>query len=169
MSTRIRTLTERDCVTISQAFSEQGWQKPIAQYRRYLQESIAGTRTVLVAERAGHFAGYITIVWVSDYPPFRSEHIPEIVDFNVLIRYRRQGIGSLLMDAAEQLIAQRSAIAGIGVGVTADYGAAHILYIKRGYLPDGRGIVQSGRQLAYGDHAVVNDDLELLFTKRLFT
>ena len=35
--------------------------------------------------------------------------------------------------------AQRSDHAGIGFGLYADYGAAQRLYIKRGYIPDGRG------------------------------
>jgi GNAT superfamily N-acetyltransferase len=163
----IRALAEDDCVVISQAFAAQGWQKPESQYARYLLESIAGTRTIMVAERDGHFAGYVTIVWTSDYPPFRAQHIPEIVDFNVLRRYQRQGIGSALLDQAEHRIAERSAVAGIGVGLSADYGAAQILYVIRGYIPDGRVIFQQGRHLTYGERAIVDDDLALFFTKRL--
>ncbi len=44
------------------------------------------------------------------------------------------------MDSAESVIAARSKTAGLGVGLYADYAAAHLMYLKRGYLPDGRGI-----------------------------
>lgn len=54
------------------------------------------------------------MVWVPYYEPFREAGIPEIQDFNVLPRYRRQGIGMVLMDAAEALIATRSTTAGSG-------------------------------------------------------
>ncbi len=55
-------------------------------------------------------------------------------------QFRRQHVGSALMDAAESVIAARSTIAGLGVGLYADYSAAHLMYLKRGYLPDGPGI-----------------------------
>jgi hypothetical protein len=71
------------------------------------------------------------------------------------------------MDEAEGRIAQRSPKAGIGVGLTADYGPAHILYIKRGYIPDGRSLTKDGRPLGYGEQISVDDRLTLYFTKRL--
>ncbi|NUM46840.1 MAG: GNAT family N-acetyltransferase [Anaerolineales bacterium] len=161
----IRELTPQDPMIISAAFAAQGWQKPVTQYETYLQESLTGTRTVLVAEWAGHFTGYLTIVWASDYPPFRAEKIPEIVDFNVLAQYQRRGIGTALMDEAERRIAERSRTAGIGVGLMHDYGKAQILYIKRGYVPDGRGLFAHGAWLNYGDPLTLNDDVTLYFTK----
>jgi GNAT superfamily N-acetyltransferase len=163
----IRELEARDCEVLAAAFLAQGWHKPAEQYRRYLEESLSGARRVLLAEAAGQFAGYLTIVWDSDYPAFRAAGIPEIVDFNVLLRFRRQGIGALLMEAAEQCIAERSSQAGIGVVPLADYGPAHILYIRRGYIPDGRGLFQGGRELGYGDQATVDDDLVIYFLKQL--
>jgi GNAT superfamily N-acetyltransferase len=163
----IREMVEADCAVISGAFAAQGWDKPLSQYQAYLQESREGQRVVLVAEYEGQFAGYVTIVWESAYPPFRAAQIPEIVDFNVLLKYRRRGIGTVLLDEAEKRISVHSPVAGIGVGLTEDYGPAHIMYIKRGYLPDGRGLFQQGKHLNYGDQAIVNDDLVLCFTKLL--
>ncbi len=134
MQITLRELTASDCPRISRAFAEQGWTKPTSQYEGYLREQASGVRSVIVAVAGGQFAGYLTIVWLSEYPPFREKGIPEIVDFNVLLKYRRKGIGTRLMDAAEQMIRLRSPIAGIGVGLTADYGAAQVLYVKRGYV-----------------------------------
>jgi hypothetical protein len=76
----------------------------------------------------------------SQYPPFHQAGIPEIVDFNVLIQFRRMKIGTALLDDAEKLIAICSPVAGLGVCMHIDYGPAHVLYARRGYVPDGRGI-----------------------------
>lgn len=163
----IRPMSAADVETVAAAFDAQGWHKPQEQYLRYVEESGRALRTVLLAEVAGAFAGYVTIVWESHYAPFRSAHIPEIVDFNVLIKYRRRGVGTALMDAAERQIAERSPVAGIGVGLTADYGAAQVLYSRRGYVPDGCGASQRGQALRYGEQIVVDDDLALYLTRRL--
>jgi GNAT superfamily N-acetyltransferase len=163
----IREITEADPVPISRAFAEQGWDKPVAQYLGYCRDSRDGRRVVLVAEYDGRFAGYVTLVWDSAYPPFHEAGIPEIADFNVLWKYRRRGIGAALIDAAERRAGERSAVVGLGVGLTEDYGAAQILYVRRGYVPDGRGLFQRGRYLQYGDQAPVDDDLVLHWVKRM--
>lgn len=40
-------------------------------------------------------------------------------------------------------------VVGIRVGVQADYGAVQVTYVKRGCLPDGRGIQYDGLQLQF--------------------
>ena len=137
----IYLLKAGDIQPIADAFSKLGWNKPIAQYQRYLLEQKSGHRTVYVAYIDKDFAGYLTINWRTDYPPFRTANIPEIQDFNVLPQFRRRRIGTCLMDAAEQKIAERGPVAGIGVGMYSDYGAAQRMYVLRGYVPDGRGLV----------------------------
>ncbi len=163
----IRLLEACDIQLIAAAFSAIGWDKPAAQYERYLSEQNEGRRTVLVANVGDEFAGYLTIRWQSDYLPFRQERIPEIVDLNVLPRFRRRGIGTALMDEAERRIAERSPVAGIGVGMDADYGPAQRMYVLRGYVPDGRGLTYRSRHLKYGDRVTVDEALALFFTKQL--
>ncbi|HET7036937.1 MAG TPA: GNAT family N-acetyltransferase [Thermomicrobiaceae bacterium] len=163
----IELLGADDIPEIAAAFAALGWPKPAAQYRRYLREQQRGERAVLVARLDGRFAGYLTVVWRSGYPPFRAAGIPEIVDFNVLPHLRRRGIGSRLLAAAEELIAARSPLAGIGVGMDPDYGAAQRLYVTRGYVPDGRGLAWRGEPVAHGQAVTVDDSLALYFTKAL--
>ncbi|CAN5559709.1 GNAT family N-acetyltransferase [soil metagenome] len=163
----ITSLRPEDPPLIAQAFTDIGWDKPQAQYVRYLDDQTAEDRPVLVARVDGTFAGYLTVVWVPQYEPFRAAGIPEIQDFNVLPRYRRQGIGTALMDAAEALIATRGKTAGIGVGLYPDYGPAQRLYVLRGYLPDGRGIAWSGMHVTPMQEVMVDDDLALYFTRDL--
>ncbi len=146
----IREMVEADCAVIAEAFAAQGWNKPVGKYQGYWRDSLAQRRVVLLAEHEGRFAGYLTIVWESDFPPFREAGVPEIADFNVLIGHRRMRIGTALMDEAERRIAVRSPVAGLGVCLDTDYGPAQVLYVRRGYLPDGRGVFQRGRFPRYG-------------------
>lgn len=165
--TEIRKLLTEDISSIAEAFAKIGWNKPASQYERYLSEQSAGTRQVFVAFEDSEFAGYLTIVFESKYPPFADEKIPEINDFNVLPKFRRRKIGTKLMDEAERFIGQISNTVGIGVGLDASYGAAQRLYILRGYVPDGRGISWQNSFPKYGERVTVDDDLNLYFTKNL--
>jgi len=163
----VRLLESDDIPQIAEAFERIGWNKPVAQYERYFAEQMLDVRAVYVAFIENQFAGYLTIYWKSTYPPFRAAQIPEIVDFNVLPKFRRQGIGTALMDKAESEIAKVSNVAGIGVGMTPDYGAAQRLYVLRGYVPDGRGLHQRDHYPAYGEQIKVDDNLALFLTKEL--
>jgi ribosomal protein S18 acetylase RimI-like enzyme len=163
----IRLLDSQDIPPIAKAFEQLGWDKPASQYERYLTEQELKIRDVYVAFVEEQFAGYLTICWTSSYEPFHKEGIPEIVDFNVLPKYRRQRIGTQLMDRAENEIAKRYPIAGIGVGMTPDYGAAQKLYILRGYVPDGRGLVYRGHFITYGEEIIIDDRIALYLTKKL--
>jgi ribosomal protein S18 acetylase RimI-like enzyme len=163
----IRLLESRDIPEIAGAFGELGWNKPASQYERYLAQQELGVRDIYVAFIEGQFAGYLTICWESSYKPFLVNSIPEIVDLNVLPKFRRMGIGTQLMDKAESEIAKVSSVAGIGVGMTADYGAAQRLYILRGYIPDGRGLHWRDHSVHYREDITVDDDLALYLTKEL--
>ncbi|WP_420125912.1 GNAT family N-acetyltransferase [Longimicrobium sp.] len=163
----IRPLQPSDPAPIALAFEAIGWAKPREQYERYLGEQAAGDRHVFVAWMGDAFAGYVTLNWRPEYPPFRAEGIPVIEDFNVLPAFRRRGIGSALMDAAEAAAGARSRVVGIGVGLDPDYGPAQRLYALRGYVPDGRGISWQNRTVAYRDQVLVDDDLVLWLTRTL--
>ena len=160
-------LESKDIPQIAKAFEQLGWNKPESQYERYLIEQAFEIRDVYVAFLEEQFAGYVTICWTSSYEPFQKEGIPEIVDFNVLPEFRRQGIGTQLMDKAESEIARKSMIAGIGVGMTPDYGAAQRMYVLRGYVPDGRGLHHKNHFPKYGEQVTMDDDLALYLTKEL--
>lgn len=172
MDTRIRAMHAGDPTVLEAAFAAIGWHKPAFQYERYLAEAARGERLPLVAEvraasDAWAFAGYVTVVWQSAYEPFRSQSIPEIVDLNVLPEYRRRGVGSRLLDAAEEAIGERSPIAGIGVGLYPDYGPAQRMYVLRGYVPDARGVCYDGVPVEPFAPTVNDDSLNLHFTRRL--
>ncbi|WP_329002793.1 GNAT family N-acetyltransferase [Kribbella sp. NBC_00709] len=159
----IRPLRPDDPAVIATAMNAFELNKTKSQYERYLAEQDAGTRDVLVATVDESYAGYVTVRWVSPY----FETIPEIQDFNVLPPHRRRGIGSALMDAAEAKVADRSPLVGIGVGLYPDYGQAQRMYVRRGYLPDGRGLIYDGRQVPPMETIRNDDSATLMFTKQL--
>jgi len=166
MPVTIHLLKQTDIPKIAKAFQQLGWDKPASQYEQYFRAQTLKLRLVPVAFMDGEFAGYLTVCWTSTYPPFREAKIPEIVDLNVLPQFRRRGIGTALMDIAEGEIIKVSQLAGIGVGLTPDYGAAQRMYVKRGYLPDGRG-VHKGHHIQHGEQVDLDDNIALFFTKEL--
>jgi GNAT superfamily N-acetyltransferase len=163
----VRLLADPDPEPISAAFDAVDWPKPVAQLRRYLAEQTEGRRLTFVAVRQGRIAGYVNLLWESEYPPFAAEGIPEISDFNVLPAHRRVGVGSALLDQAEAAAGTRGPTVGLGVGLYAAYGAAQRLYVRRGYVPDGRGIMAANRPVAPGTSIRIDDDATLMFTRRL--
>lgn len=163
----LRKIKQGDCSIISDAFKNQNWDKPISQYQEYFKFQENRERDVIIATWDNQFAGYLTIKWQSDYAPFKKVNIPEVVDFNVLKKYQRLGIGTALMDEAENRIRKIADFVGIGFGVIKDYGAAQILYVKRGYIPDGNGMTKNSKSLTYGDKVTVDDSLVFHLLKRL--
>ena len=153
----IRLMDESDPETVSAAFTALGWHKPPALYQRYLAEQEAGQRLAFLAEWRGEFVGYVTLLWDSDYRPFAERQIPEISDLNVLPPHRRQGIGNALLDHAESAASARSEVVGLGVGLYCDYGAAQRIYGRRGYLPDGRGIMYRNQPVEPGAAIRIDD------------
>lgn len=163
----IRPLGAEDPGWMADAFAALGWRKPREQFERYLAEQRAGERPVWVAVAGDALAGYVTLNWRPEYAPFRAAGIPEIQDLNVLPAFRRRGIGGRLLDVAEAAAAERVGTVGIAVGLAPDYGSAQRLYVRRGYVPDGRGITRRSRTVAFGEQVRVDDDLALCFTREL--
>lgn len=163
----IRPLDAMDIEAMAEAFQRVKWSKSAQLMDRYLRAQQAGRRDVLVGWLNDQFAGYLTVLWESSYGAFRDAGIPEINDFNVMPELRQQGIGSRLMDDAERIISERSAYSGIGVGMGADYGPAQRMYVLRGYVPDGRGLMDNMVPVTYGDKILVSHNLAIYLTRKL--
>lgn len=163
----IRLLTDVDIPLIVSAFSNIGWNKPVSLFQKYLQEQQLGTKFVWISFIDGHFSGYVTLELSSEYQPFYEKQIPEIKDLNVLPHFRNQGIGSSLLKEAENKAKNYSAYVGIGVGLFSDYGDAQKLYVKKGYIPDGKGVTYQYKPVKWECGYKMDDNLVLWFTKKL--
>ena len=162
----IKLLQQEDIPLLVSAFKAANWPKSSSLFEQYLAEQQTQQRLIWVAYQNGNPAGYVTLKWRSDYPPFQENHIPEIADFNILPQYRRQGVGTLLLNQVETIAFEQAAVIGIGVGLYADYGAAQRLYILRGYVPNGLGVTYQYQVVKPGENVCLDDNLILWFTKK---
>ena len=164
----IRDMEAADAQVFDDEYTAQGWHPDIEYYLMRIREAAEGKCVALTAEYQGHPAGSLYLYLNANEGPFKGIGWPEIVDFNVLKKYQRKGIGNHLMDAAEQIAAQHADTVCLGVGLCREYGSAQRIYVKRGYVPDGSGIWYQGKQcVQYETVCTVDDDLVLFLSKKL--
>lgn len=164
----IRDLQETDAQTITAGEIAQGWvDQTVDKYLTRLKDQSDGISINLAAEYRGSVAGYINVYKNSHKGAFGGRGLPEIVDFGVLEKYRRLGIGTKLMDAAEKIAAEYADTVYLGVGLHSGYGSAQRMYVKRGYLPDGSGVWYGDSVCPQYSPCCNDDDLILYFSKKL--
>lgn len=111
-----------------------------AYFERQLRWQQNGESTALLALFEGQIAGYIFLFPTCRWGGLRDLGLPSMADLFVLEQYRKNGIGTALLDVAEGLAAQFSDQIYLNVPVNSAHGAAQRLYVKRGYVPDGNGL-----------------------------
>lgn len=163
----IRPMEESDIDLLVRGFREQNWDKPGELFEKYYAEQTLQSRWVIIALFDKNIAGYATILPSAKTGPFWGKGIPEITDFNVLIKYRKNGIGNLILDTAERIAGRISDTVSLGVGLHYGYGTAQRMYVKRGYVPDGSGVWYRDKQLEQYKACCNDDDLVLYFSKSL--
>lgn len=164
----IRNMEEADAQVFVDGYTAQGWHDEVDGYLQRLKDQAEGKCVALTAVYQGQLAGGLYVYLHAQNGPFREKGYPEIVDFNVLKKYQRMGIGNRLMDVAEQIAAQYSDTVCLGVGLCDAYGSAQRMYVKRGYILDGSGIWYQDKQcIQYETICKVDDDLVLFLSKRL--
>lgn len=163
----IRDLQEADAQIITGEEVAQGWHATIDKYLIRLKDQAEGRAITLVAEYQGKVAGYINVYPDSTWGSFANQGLPEIVDFGVLEKYRRLGIGSKLMDVAEEIAGKYADTVYLGVGLHYGYGSAQRMYVKRGYIPDGKGVWYGPQVCEQYENCCNDDDLVLYLSKKL--
>ena len=161
----IRRMQPGDVDRIFIGLADHDVSKPRVYVEHCWQENLTGQRITFLALHRDDFAGWGHLVRESEYAFFREQGIPEIQNFDVIPPFRRQGVGSQLMDAIEQWAFEQYDTIGLGFGLYADYGTAQRMYVKRGYIPDGRGMISHNHPVVPGSHVLVDDDLVLFLTK----
>lgn len=167
MELMIREMIETDITDFPNEFALQGWDKPAEQFQTYFEEQKRGERQIFVATANQKVAGYATLLPHDVSGPFKDTNIPAIVDFNVLIKYQKNGVGTAIMDYIENLVSTYSTSICLGVGLHYGYGSAQRMYIKRGYVPDGSGVWFNGERCEQYEPCVNDDELILYLKKEL--
>jgi GNAT superfamily N-acetyltransferase len=167
MGVTIRRMRPEDIDGLVEAFGAEGWERSAAGFEGYLSEQERGERVTLIALADDAPAGFGSLVWSPDYSGFREAGIPEVHDLNVVPSRWRQGIATALMDELERIAGGRSDAVGIGVGMHPGYGPAQRMYVRRGYVPDARGLSYDNRPVTPGETLPVDDSLNLHLVKRL--
>ena len=162
----MRYMQGTDARRLRDAFTGTPWDRGLAFFEELARLHESRTRKVWVGLAGADPVAFGSLVPDSAYPPFRELGIPEIQDLNVSPRYRRRGIASAILDAAERVAFERSDRVGIGFGLHPGYGAAQRLYVLRGYVPDGRGVFCRGDFPREGEHVELDDELVLYLVKR---
>lgn len=164
----IRDMEEADAQIFDDEYTAQGWHPDIDYYLMRIREAREGKCTALTAVYRGRPAGSLYLYLSAKEGPFKGTDWPEIVDFSVLQKYQRLGVGARLMDAAECLAAKHADTVCLGVGLCREYGSAQRIYVKRGYIPDGSGLWYRGQPcVQYETVCTVDDDLVLYLSKAL--
>jgi ribosomal protein S18 acetylase RimI-like enzyme len=168
MELKIRRASAQDAAWLQASFAQQTkLQKRKGYFADCCRQQEEGQIVLLVAESDGDYLGHVKVVWDSEVPYFRENGIPEIQDLIVVPAHRRRGIATHLLDEAETIIRGRTGVAGICFGLYADYGPAQRLYVLRGYVPDGKGIIYKASYVRPGHTVIADDDLVLCLTKML--
>ncbi len=164
----VRNLRSSDPEYFAREEIKQGW--PDASPEKLemrLRDNTAGKAVSISADYEGEPAGYVSVYPYCMWGALGGKGYPEIVDFNVLEKFRNKGVGTKLMDIAEQIAAEYSDTVYLGVGLHSGYGAAQRLYVKRGYVPDGSGVWYGGKVCPQYAECLNDDDLNLYLYKKL--
>lgn len=163
----LKDMQQNDIDLLVAAECAQGWGTTPERFVNRLKDRDAGKCITIVALLDKMPIGYVSVYKNVDWGPIDFRGCPEIVDFAVLEKYRGKGIGTLLMDTAEDIAKGFGRKVFLAVGLHSGYGAAQVMYYKRGYSPDGTGAWYGDRLAKRYNHYCLDDYLVLYLWKAL--
>ena len=93
--------------------------------------------------------------------------LPCVIDLIVFEKYRKNRIAIALMDTAEIIAKNYSNKVYLDVCLNSEYGPAQRLYVKRGYVPDGKGAYYEEKVCETNAICKNDDELTLCLVKEL--
>jgi GNAT superfamily N-acetyltransferase len=163
----VRIMNYDDILFICRADGDES-QKNIAYLKRQLENQEKGECIALLALYNGTAAGYVFLYYQCRWGGLANCNIPCVVDLMVFEKYRRKKIASILLDIIEDIAKQHCNKIYLDVCLNSDYGPAQRFYIKRGYIPDGKGVYYE-EKICETDAVCKNDDeLTLCLVKELY-
>ena len=134
----IRTMEEADVKILAEEEIKQGWGDTSDKHTMRIKDMASGISVTFVSVYKGQVAGYVSVYY--DYEKLDGVSYPGVVDFGVLEKYRNNGIGTALMDAAENTAFKSGGRIYLG-----------------GYIPDGKGVYYNDK-IAERNKEYPNDD-----------
>lgn len=123
--------------------------------------------SALIAMYQGNVAGYVFLYYKCRWGGMANCGIPGVVDLIVFEIYRQKGIATVLMDVAEDIARKYANKVYLDVCLNSRYGAAQRLYVKRGYIPDGKGVYYGETVCEENADCKNDDELALCLVKEL--
>ena len=162
----IRIMNYDDIPLICRADGD-GSQKNTGYLKRQLDNQKKSECTALLALYNGAVAGYVFLYHKCRWGGLAGQNIPGVVDLIVFEKYRQKKIATMLLDVAENIAKQHCNKIYLDVCLNSEYGPAQRFYIKRGYIPDGKGVYYK-EKICETDAVCRNDDeLTLCLVKEL--
>lgn len=166
MKIEIRKMTREDIIPVCKADDDMS--DDFIEYLEFqLKNQDNGECSALIALCDGEVAGYVYLYYNCRWGGCKNQGLPSIVDLKVFDNYRRNGVASQLLDAAERIAKKYAAKVYLDVGLNRSYGAAQILYIKRGYIPNGNGVYFKQNVCQINEQYINNGELILCLIKEL--
>jgi GNAT superfamily N-acetyltransferase len=163
----IRSMNKEDSHILHELRLAHGWSSELSVFNEYFKLQVTGELYCFIATKNTEIAGYTTLKRHAKGGPYIDLGFPELSDFNVFEKFRRQGIGNQIMEVVENFASQLNHSITLAVGLHAGYGSAQRLYIKRGYILDGSGVWYQDKPLEPYSSCINNDELVLYFSKKL--
>ena len=162
----IRIMTYEDIPFICKADNDES-DSNINYLKRQLANQEKQECCALVALYDGEVAGYVFLYYKCKWGGLANCDIPGIVDLIVFKEFRNKRIASAMMDVAEEIAKRHSNKIYLDVCLNSEYGPAQRLYIKRGYVPDGKGVYYEQRVCDLNAECKNDDELTLCLIKEL--
>ena len=98
---KIRSMVPEDAKILFDTYLSYGWHPSIETYENYYRDQEEKKRLVFIAEYEDRVSGQCTLALNPTEGPWRNQGYPYIEDLTVFFDVHNKGIGSKLMDAAE--------------------------------------------------------------------
>lgn len=162
----IRIMDYDDIPLICKADSDES-EETVKYLKRQLKNQENQECSALLALYKGEIAGYVFLYYKCRWGGLANCDLPCIIDLFVFEKYRNKRIATALMDVAEEIAARHCNKVYLDVCLNSEYGPAQRLYVKRGYIPDGKGAYYEEKVCETNAICKNDDELTLCLIKEL--
>ena len=161
---QIRKMTYEDIPRICKAENDES-ESNVEYLKNHMVNQENRKCSAFIALYDDQIAGHVFLYYECKWGGLKNQGLPSVVDLAVYEPYRRKGIATALMDAAEQEAQRIHSKIYLDVCLNSDYGPAQRFYVKRGYVPDGAGVYFEGEVLGLNASCRNDDELSLCLVK----